>query len=162
MMLSLRILFFKLSIIALIFIVYIFAVRPIRSSINFAVSNSLEPSISKVEDLKLIKRNTQIWIYQYQNEMRTIFTFKFPFGFFFLLGLIGLLIFSAKKEYYYLLVSVHFLAIILSLICIYLGLKSPKFLYSIMDFISRYFLPLASLGIVALQLQDRKDSRHAH
>lgn len=86
--------------------------------------------------------------------------FKIPFGSFFLFGVIGLLIMGVDKIPFLYLSGFHFLSGLLSTILVMLAINYSMSLFIIVDFISRYLLPLGSFGYVAflygkLKMNDR-------
>lgn len=75
--------------------------------------------------------------------------FKIPFGSFYLFAVIGLLFLQSDKKTYALLSGFHLLMGVTTVILVVIGIKFSTALLIVVDFISRYLLPLGSFGYVA-------------
>tara|TARA_R110000868_G_scaffold383578_10_gene650735 strand:- start:7977 stop:8465 length:489 start_codon:yes stop_codon:yes gene_type:complete len=76
--------------------------------------------------------------------------YKMPFGSFFLFAILGLILLGANRKDYTILSLIHIIGGIISFLFVLLGINiGVKFLI-IPDLLSRYLIPVSSLGFVAL------------
>ncbi|MEQ9265703.1 MAG: hypothetical protein RLN81_10810 [Balneolaceae bacterium] len=92
-------------------------------------------------------------------EIPITWQYKIPFGIFFLFSLIALSSFSSSKQHYFALILIHLFCGFLSFVFMILGTNYLKELLFVPDFVSRYLIPICSLGYVVLiykrnQLED--------
>lgn len=91
------------------------------------------------------------------DEVSRVWSYKIPFGLFFLLAVLGLILLDSETKYYYYISVIQLIALIFSIIGLLLAKSlSAKFLV-IPDIISLYLLPLCSLGLVALVFIAKKE-----
>ncbi len=83
--------------------------------------------------------------------------YKIPFGSFFLFSMIGLIIIDSKRKHYYILTSIHLIGGVISFSFFVLGINTFTQFLVIPDIISRYLLPVCSLGVVALSYLEKKN-----
>lgn len=146
---------------SVILVVYLLFIRDFRSYLNKKAGEFYQIEMSETEGIKQVIRPTQIWVYHSLTDQVKIYTFKFPFGYFFILGLAGLVLIGGNYRLVFILVGIHALATVLNIFALWIGIMLNPYLFSIMDLISRYLLPLSSLGLVAFGLLEKK-RRIAH
>ena len=96
--------------------------------------------------------------YEESEVIHKQWTYKIPFGMFFLFGCLGLIALGSRNNSYMYLVGIHFIGGMLSFIGLLLALTlSFKFLI-IPDLLSRYLVPLCSLGLVALSYIQKREA----
>jgi len=138
------------SLLAVLFIaVYFFVIREVRIWLNLLVSEYSE-GLEILPNLKVITFKTRLWIYQYSGELLNIYTYKILFGYYFLLGFIGLTYIARDFKPYILLSIIHFVLSLICLLSLIYGLTYNANFLIITDAIVRYLIPVFSLGIVAL------------
>ncbi len=98
----------------------------------------------------------------YFNESSKNVSVKLPFGMYFIFGILVMIMTGAKNTYYKYMVSVHAIIFLVLIPTIYAGLYFYPTLLLIVDFMSRYMIPLISLGIVAIQLANQHLITHAY
>lgn len=110
----------------------------------------------RISITKIDKR--MIWFDYHDDTFRKKLSYKISFGFYFLLGMIGLIIQNTSKEFIYMLIMVHILGILVSSILFKLsGITDYKSLI-VIDLITRYLIPLFSLGLMPLSYLQKKKS----
>lgn len=83
--------------------------------------------------------------------------YKISFDMFFLFSCIGLVLVEGNRRDYLVLVSIHFIGGILSTAFMWISINSNPGLLIIPDALSGYFIPLCSLGLVALVYIQKKN-----
>lgn len=83
--------------------------------------------------------------------------YKMPFGSFFLFSIIGLIAIKSGKEAFFQLIGLHVIGFLIATITLFIGLKSAAQAFIVTDFISRYLIPVGSLGLVAISLMKKKN-----
>lgn len=140
-------LFKKLVLIFAIVGVYFLAVREARKSlVSIQIEKVLEfqgrSSITKIEQAPV---SITFALDTFSTRL-----YKISFGMFFLFGCIGLVLVESKRTDFLILVSIHLIGGIISTAFMWIGINSSSNLLIIPDALSRYFIPLCSLGLVAL------------
>lgn len=85
--------------------------------------------------------------------------YKMPFGSFFLFAMIGLIAIKSGKSGYLQLIGLHLAGFIIATIAVWVALKGVTNAMVITDFISRYLVPVGSLGLVAITYMQMKNER---
>lgn len=138
-------------------LIYFFGVRNVRVALIDFIQYPVNNLIENNQNLDLIRNPTTIdFISSYSESINNKYTFKFPYGMFFLFSIIGLIIIGASTNKYSILICIHFTGGLLSIIFLFLGVSSWGYFLIIPDIISRYLLPLFSLGLVALSLPKKR------
>lgn len=137
----------KLILVFVVAGVYFIIVREVRKSfVSIQIEKVLEfqgtSSITKIEQAPV-----SITFILDGSHMRL---YKISFGMFFLFACIGLVLVDSKKKDYLILFLIHMIGGLLSTIFMWVGINSSTSLLVIPDALSRYFIPLCSLGLVAL------------
>lgn len=83
--------------------------------------------------------------------------YKMPFGSFFLFAMIGLIAIKSGKSGYFQLIGLHLAGFIIATIAVWIALKNVTNALVITDFISRYLVPVGSLGLVAISHMQKKN-----
>lgn len=157
---KIKILFIRFIAVVIIFALYLFFIRDVRSSLNKQIGKSVEKKIVASEGLKLDIRSTRLWINQSTSQQEKVYAFKFPFGFFFLLGVAGLVLFGFDVRLIFVLFGVHCIAVLVNLLFLWLGLIFSPLFFTGMDLISRYLIPLISLGFPLYGLIQKQNAMH--
>jgi hypothetical protein len=81
---------------------------------------------------------------------------RIPFGMNFFIGIIGLILISASKKFYYIEIAVQIFFGLIIIFSFLHGVKDNVFFLRISDMASVYFLPLSSLFMVVLAFIEKK------
>lgn len=148
----------KIILIVLYVAVHFLIMRDVRTTAFSLQINALaEGGIEQVDNTTISKLGTRLIYFEYESQdFEKIWTYKLPFGFFFFLGIIGLILIGANKNYYFILIGIHLLiSLIGALIFTFLVYKSAWML-AVSDLLSRYLIPLSSIAIIPLSLIEKR------
>lgn len=150
----------KTLLFVLILVIYFMGIRPIRS---YVVKKQLDGLMTEKElpEHVILESNTpynatMIYIIYKHRDFQKDWNYKFPFGMFFLFALLGLVAIAGDKRFYMYLIFVHIAGVILSNIFLYVGLKYSPWLIAITDLLTRYLIPLCSMGMVPLAYLEKR------
>ncbi len=138
---------------ALIFVgIYFLAIRPVRGVLD------------QVIYLPVIEHNLNFDQYVSSNTVSTKLIWengknaqlKFPFGIFFLMASLGLIIIEAKLKIIQALLPLHFLGGLIMYIALWFGIIYTNLLFVIIDLVSVYLIPFFSFMILLLAVGDKK------
>lgn len=149
----------KVGLAAAVIVIYFLGIREVRQEVHdFYMGTILPEEYGEI--------NNQYSFYSQSSVSFTIcsecseygkgWLFKVPFGSFWLFGAFALVLISAKRESYLILSAIHLSAGILTFLFVLIGKNGFDVLMIGTDFISRYLLPLFSLGYVALVIGQSK------
>lgn len=147
----------KIIFIVLYVALHFLIMHDVRTAVFSFQTQELTEKIEHVENTTISKLGTRLIYFEYNSEnFDKIWTYKLPFGFFFFLGIIGLILTGANKNYYFGLIGIHLLVSIAgALVFTYLVYKSVWML-AVCDLLSRYIIPLSSIGIIPLSLLEKR------
>lgn len=151
----------KVFIVVLVALVYFVGVRGIRSAIhNYHMGSILPDEYGEInEDLIFYSQSSVSFTFEYNsNKEFTKKMYKIPFGMFFLFALVGLIFIGVVKQSYYYLAGIHFGGGFISFLALWYSIPNHPYFLVIPDMISRYLIPLLSLGLVALSYLQKKNS----
>ncbi|GAB5409649.1 MAG: hypothetical protein BalsKO_20140 [Balneolaceae bacterium] len=138
---------------------YFLGIREVRGVIHDAHYGSILPSQQGVISSELYFEAQSSVSFTFREtylEHGYGWQYKIPFGSFFLFATIGLLMIEVSKREYGILVLIHLFGGIISFLFVLMGLHVWVKFMIIPDLLSRYLLPLSSMGYVALMyLQQR-------
>lgn len=154
----------KRSFILLVVLVLHFTVsRSVRSSFFAFHLDDIMMNPERIhEDLALQQYDSRLIKVNYMlHDQPKPIRYKLPFGFFFILA-ISVLILRGDKRHIYILLSIHGALLIISALLIRPGLTSIPYLMFVIDLLTFYLTPLASIGVVVLSfMQTNKQIEHA-
>lgn len=110
-------------------------------------------------EIKISRIDTRIIDFNYPgsgDSTDKVWTYKVPFGFFFLIGLLGLIIVESYRKYFLVLITAHLIVLLLASLVFYLSINMNTWLLAINDLLTRYFTPMISIGVVAFALIDKR------
>lgn len=152
----------KIGILLLYLLFHLTLMRTIRTAVfsfqaNPSVVTAIEENPNYTEFI-LETRQLQV-LYQNKNYEK-YWIHKLPFGFFFLLSISALIFVSRSWKPIYAIIILHFVILIISWLFLYLAaFYKPQFL-AVCDLLTRYLLPIVSLGIIPLvYLQNKSNSK---
>lgn len=132
--------------------IYVLLIRPVRVKLIVLIEEFFE--IGKSFYIEIYSTSINMF-YDYSGEALD-FSFKMPFGLFFVITAIGLVIFEAKKKEVYIFLLVHFSIWSLAFMFFLGGIKESMISLIIMDFLVRYLLPICTLGFIPFILMERR------
>ncbi|MBO6523651.1 MAG: hypothetical protein JJ971_07505 [Balneolaceae bacterium] len=150
-------------IITLVFI-YFFGIREIRGVIlDTHLGTILPQDYGEIQNGLFFTELSSV-SFSFYNKTRVIHKFwvyKIPFGLFFLLACIGLIILYANSKFYYYLIGIQIIGGAISFLFLLLTISISDHFIVVPDLISRYLTPLCSLGLVALTYIQQKEAPEA-
>jgi|AntRauTorcE11897_2_1112592.scaffolds.fasta_scaffold00349_4 hypothetical protein len=152
----------KTALVVLYILFHLFILREPRTALfTWQTEGFVQNHVENIDQISVKELGTRLINVNYQaGDFQKILHYKFPFGFFFLLGIIGLILIGSEKNFYILLIGIHaFTAIIASLTFSLLAGQSV-WLLIVCDMLSRYFIPLSSIGIIPLSLLAKRNLLH--
>lgn len=147
------------TLIMILFILsYFLIIRPFRSEVNKAVYVSTIEKHLQEKDYILTNSVSQI-IYFGDDEFGAKAQLKVPFGLFFLVPVVGLILIGAGIDQYILLFVIHLLGGILSYSALWIGILMTDQVFILIDIITKYLVPVLSIMTVVLALSDNNKSK---
>lgn len=149
--------FLTRTLIAILFIIcYFLIIRPFRGVVNKAVYvSTIENQLQ--ENNYTLSNSVSQSIYFGDDEHRGKAQLKVPFGLFFLIPVVGLVLIGAGKDQYILLFTIHLLGGILSYSALWTGILLTDQFFILIDLITKYLVPVLSIMTVVLSLGDNKN-----
>lgn len=149
------------ALIAIFILIYFYGVREIRGLVhNLHLGTILPEEYGEFQEgLKFYAPSSVSFAFFEDVEVvHKQWSYKIPFGMFFLFGCLGLIALGSVYQSYVYLIGIHLAGGMISFIGLILALNlSIKFLI-LPDLISSYLVPLCSLGLVALSYIQRKEA----
>jgi len=149
----------KAGLAAAVVVIYFFVIREVRQEVhNFYMGTVLPDEHGEINDHYSFYSQSSVsfTICSECTEYGKGWLFKVPFGSFWLFGAFALVLISAKRESYLILSAIHLSAGVVTFLFVLIGQNGFDILMIGTDFISRYLLPLFSLGYVALVIGQSK------
>lgn len=146
-------------------LVYFFGIREARGIIHdFHLGTVLpeEYGVFSQDFLFTSPTSVSFSFYRETDIVHKIWIYKIPFGLFFLIAVISLILLQSDKKFFSYLVFVQIFLGFLSFIGLFLAKYVSITLLSIPDLLSRYLIPLCSLGLVALAYMEQKNKISEH
>lgn len=141
---------------SIIFVAYIYILRDIRyKSSQFGLKVVEQKRESSTTEIDSYLIGTTLHLTKSKGYSRVL-KFKFPFGLFFLISILGLiLIRNSEKNYFYALFFIHSCSALLFFALVYTIPKSFYF-FLLADLMSRYLVPVFSIVIVAFSYKKKR------
>lgn len=140
--------------------IYFLGIREIRALIHDAHLGTVLPEQYGQISSELSfypQSSVSFTFFKTGTEFKPEWQYKIPFGLFFLLAILGLISIGADNRMFVYLVSIHFAAGLLSFLMMVIAVNGLRSFIIIPDLISRYLIPLCSLGLVALTYLEQKN-----
>ncbi|RNC86041.1 MAG: hypothetical protein ED557_04525 [Balneola sp.] len=142
----------KLLLLTIVVIVYFFGIRNLRSLVHDFHLGSVLPTSSGLIDgdtsLSFYSQSSVSYTFYYNSDSSYTWVYKIPYGAFFLFSLLGLILIDAKRVDYLILIGIHFTSGLISFLFLLVGINFYHYLLIVPDLLSRYLVPLFSLGLV--------------
>lgn len=149
----------KLLLIIGFVLLYFLGVREVRGIIHDAHYGIILPSQQGLITNEVgfeSQSSVSFTFYELNTESGHGWQYKIPYGSFFLFAIIGLISIGASMKDYWILILIHLFAGIISFSFVLMGIHFWVKLLMISDLLTRYLLPISSMGFVALiYLQQR-------
>ncbi|MBO6587217.1 MAG: hypothetical protein JJ953_13995 [Gracilimonas sp.] len=144
----------KAVLIAAYVLFHIYLLRPVRTAIfQYQVDEKLVESVQESQYLSFQKLDTRLAVFEYsEGNSEKLFFYKVPFGSFFFLGMIGLILIGADKKFFIVLISAHSVILISASFVLMVDIVQNLSALHILDFLSTYLAPLSALGVIPLSL----------
>lgn len=150
----------KLILVSIYLIFHFYILSDVRTHLFEFQTNGVVDYYTSQSTVTTIERiDTRIIDFNYpesRNTTEKVWTYKIPFGFFFMLGMLGLLMIGSGKKYYLVLLTTHFVVLLTGSLVFYLSINVNTWLLAINDLLTRYINPLISIGVVAFALIEKK------
>lgn len=148
----------KIVLVILYVLFHIFILRGIRTALfTFQVESQLIQQVEKIENLSVFELQQRMIFLTYEKPGYTKeWEYKFPFGYFFLIAITGLILIGADKKFYMILIGIHLGSVILTSIIFAVSMYFSTWLLIVCDLLSGYLVPLSSLGIVPLAFLEKR------
>lgn len=144
----------KAGVITAYVLFHIYLIRPVRTAIfQQQVDDDMIHSVQENEHMAFQKLDTRLVVFEYaEGDVQKLFFYKVPFGSWFFVGMIGLILIGADKKYFVILIAAHAYILLSSAILFSMDVTSSILLLHLLDFLSTYLAPLSALGIIPLSL----------
>ncbi|MGN8226117.1 hypothetical protein [Gracilimonas sp. BCB1] len=114
-------------------------------------------SVQSSQDLSLQKLDTRLAVFKYsKGNTVKLFSYKIPFGYFFFLGIIGLILIGAENKFFVVLITAHGFVLFISTLIFWMNPAQHPWMFHVLDFLSTYLAPLSALGVIPLALYHRR------
>ena len=144
---------FKTLAFVLFILFYFKGVIPLRESAMNKVKSHMYESIG--EEIKVFEEGARgVTVYEVGFSQK--YKARIPFGMNFFIGIIGLILISATKKFYFIEIGVQVLFGVIIIFSFLSGIKGNISFLRISDMASIYFLPLSSLFMVVLAFIEKK------
>lgn len=133
---------------------HIYLLQPVRTAIfQYQIDENLIESVQKSQYISFQKLDTRLAVFEYsEGNSEKLFFYKVPFGSFFFLGMIGLILIGADKKFFIVLISTHGVILISASFVLMVDIVQNLSALHILDFLSTYLAPLSALGVIPLSL----------
>ncbi|WP_428236168.1 hypothetical protein [Gracilimonas sp.] len=144
----------KAVLIAAYVLFHIYLLRPVRIVVfQYQVDENLVETVQKSQYISFQKLDTRLAVFEYsEGNSEKLFFYKVPFGSFFFLGMIGLILIGADKKFFIVLISAHSVILISASFALMIDIVQNLSALHILDFLSTYLAPLSALGVIPLSL----------
>jgi hypothetical protein len=152
----------KAVLVSIYILFHLFILREVRTSFfGFQADALVYENTTDIENLSVNKLGSRLIYLEYQSDdFQKVWHYKFPFGFFFLLGMVGLILIGSNKNFYLILTAIHLIVAIIAGFIFYYLIDQSVWWLAVCDMLSRYFIPLASIGIIPLSFLEKRNLLH--
>ncbi|MEX0723187.1 MAG: hypothetical protein WD357_00610 [Gracilimonas sp.] len=152
----------KIALVGLYILFHLFILREPRTTLfSWQTEGFVQNKVEAIDQVSVKELGTRLIYVEYQTDnFEKILHYKFPFGFFFLLGIIGLILIGSDKGFYIILIGIHAFMIIVASLTFSLFVSQGVWSLVVCDMLSRYFIPLSSIGIIPLSLLAKRNLLH--
>lgn len=147
----------KAGFIVLYISIHFLIVRPVRTQMFLLQTRGIDRGdIEQLHDVSVQKMDVRLIYFEFKlKDHQKILHYKIPFGFFFLIGIIGLILADAKKEEFLFLIAVHGGVTILATLILWYGVYVFSWTLFVLDLISRYLVPMTSIGLIPIAFLEK-------
>jgi hypothetical protein len=151
----------KVLFIGLYIVIHFLVLSDIRTGLFQYQIRGVESNFASADKELIISRiDTRIIDFIRTDDTRKtphVITYKIPFGFFFLIGMTGLIVTTASRGKFVALILSHLTVLLIGSLVFYLSINVNTWLLAINDLLTRYFIPLISIGVVAYAVLEKKN-----
>ena len=149
----------KLVLIFFFIAFYFFILRSGRAVLHDQLMGTLLPQEYGAiqDDLAFHSQSTVSFMIFSSQVINHGWQYKMPFGSFFLFAMIGLMGIKSRKSGYIQLTVLHAVGFVIGTMAVWIGINGFPRALILTDFISRYLVPVGSLGLVAISLMQKKN-----
>jgi hypothetical protein len=150
----------KFCLISLYLLIHFLILTEVRTALfQYQISGVKFYYSSHDSEITINRIDTRIIDFNYPVSNKTtekVWSYKIPYGFFFLLGIIGLIIVGSDRKFYIVLLLSHFVVLLMGSLVFYLSINVNTWLLAISDLLTRYFTPMVSISVVAFALLEKR------
>lgn len=141
-------------------LIYFLAIRPVRSYITKEIVKPIYIASNEGnEAVQLVSRDqSQTFNIIAEKASKESYYYKFQFGIFFLIPMVGLIVINADKIYYTSVVCIHLFGSILTFICFWIAVSGVWQGIVIGDLIMLYIVPAFAMGVLPIALLNRNQT----
>lgn len=149
----------KITLITLYLLFHLFVMRDVRTwMFSSQFDADLIERVENSTNLRFEILDIRLVYFEYEkDDFHKFWHYKVPFGSFFLIGMVGLIVLNARRHYYFILIGIHVLVLLICSIIFMMDIAQYYQLLIITDLLSRYLIPLCSIGIIPLAFLERKE-----
>lgn len=140
-------------------LIYFLGVREVRKVVhNFHLGTILPAQLGQINNQLEFESQSSVsfTFHKLGTEKGHGWQYKMPFGSFFLFGTIGLILSGTNRKEFGILSAIHVVGGVVSFTFVFIGLQGWANFLIIPDLLSRYLIPVSSLGFVALTYVQKK------
>ena len=141
--------------------IHIYLLRPVRTAIfEYQVHDKIFHAVQENKQMACQKLDTRLVVFKYNHDQsEKLFYYKVPFGSWFFIGMVGLILIGADKKYFAILIAAHALILLSSAIIFSMQVTSSIHLLHLLDFLSTYLAPLSALGVIPLSYYNKREDQ---
>lgn len=150
----------KLIFVIIYALFHLLILREIRTALfSWQVNDEVIQNVDVNSHLLISNLDTRLVLFEYtKDDFHKFWNYKVPFGSFFFIGMIGLILLGAGKKYFLYLIGIHAFVLLTGTLIFRIDMMQHFRLLIITDLLSRYLIPLCSLGMIPLALIETKNS----
>ncbi|MEX0720219.1 MAG: hypothetical protein WD059_06095 [Balneolaceae bacterium] len=135
--------------------------REIRTLLfSYQLNETLIERVENNPNLSFHQLDTRLVYFNYSSpDFQKYWHYKVPFGSFFFVSIVGLLAVGADRKYFYSIIIVHTTVLLITSAIFLLDVSTYYWLLIICDLLSRYLIPLCSIGMIPLAVIDKRRSK---
>lgn len=148
----------KFFVIILYLIIHFLVLSHIRNTVfSWQLGKGFIDKIEETDYISIRTLDTRLVYFDFHSEnLSKTIHYKISFGFFFLIAIVFLILLGAGKKFFIFIVCAHFFDLILSSLLILISPTLGFGLLLICDLMSRYIIPLVSIGVIPMVIFFKK------
>lgn len=153
----------RVVLIALYILFHILFLREVRNVIFSAqINDTFLERIELSTTVHVEKLDIRLINFRFkEGDFQKVWHYKITFGSFFFLAMIALISLNSETKLFVILAGMHVTVIIISSLIFHIGTQWSFALLAVPDLLSRYIIPLVSLGLIPIAyIQNRQKTIH--